>query len=467
MGIKSFFKSLAFWNGKTLTLNDDSDVVKVSSEHNESLKQSKKSVVVEATNTTQGALRNSVWQGRTKFIQNSKDQLTISWVYACINKIATTISSVPMNVTIGDNDDVRNWLYDLMKNPNDFQPRGEFWELATIYYLMEGNVIIYLQKSSILKRPYEMYLIHPDNVRPITNGKMVKWYAIFSPETFEYKVVSYRDIIHIKKPNAFDPSWGISALKLSQALTESEISANNFNMNSMEQGIFPPGAFVFEKELDDTEIDLIEMQIAERYSGSVNASVPLILGQGAKYMRYDESKIDAAFIQFKEMNRLEIAAFFDVPPPLIGIPDSSTYSNFGTALRMFTLGTIRPMFEKFMEAVNFTMQEYDSGEVYGDYNKVPIFKIVDDSVLRQFVNMFNSGVPVSHLEQMFDLGIPKFEGWDNSYVGKELISKNNRRLRSSSDFSVSGKHFDVEQTEDATESLFKALEALGAFDRHH
>ncbi len=62
---------------------------------------------------------------------------------------------------------------------------------------------------------------------------------------------------------------------------------------------------------------------------------------------------DSAVVEHRKLTREEVAAAFDVPPPLVGILDRATFSNIDTQSRMFYTDTLGPwltMIEETTEA---------------------------------------------------------------------------------------------------------------------
>ena len=90
------------------------------------------------------------------------------------------------------------------------------------------------------------------------------------------------------------------------------------------------------------------------HEGVANAYRTLFLGAGAKPVPIGHSFEQMAFKDVQDASETRIAAAAGVPPIIVGLSeglDASTYSNYSTARRRFTDGTMRPLWGGVCEAL--------------------------------------------------------------------------------------------------------------------
>jgi hypothetical protein len=100
----------------------------------------------------------------------------------------------------------------------------------------------------------------------------------------------------------------------------------------------------------------------------------LVVGGGADVKQLSHTAKEAELIKSRMLNREEVAAVYDIPPPMIGILDKATYSNINEQHRMLYMTVLRPwltLVEETIEAhlidgeaaFEGVFLEFDLGEV--------------------------------------------------------------------------------------------------------
>lgn len=82
------------------------------------------------------------------------------------------------------------------------------------------------------------------------------------------------------------------------------------------------------------------------FAGSNNAARALILEGGAEWQQISVSPEDAELLASRRFTTEELARLYQVPPPIVGIWDHSSFTNSETAGRWFAQFTLAPWIRK-------------------------------------------------------------------------------------------------------------------------
>ena len=121
---------------------------------------------------------------------------------------------------------------------------------------------------------------------------------------------------------------------------------SRWNLALIQNGGTPSGVLYQEDgdtPLTDSQFENLKTQVDQQYTGAVNAGRPLLLEGGLKWQSMGLSPKDMDWGDGKNMSAREIALAFGVPPQMLGIPDSQTYSNFTEARQSVWEDTIIPL----------------------------------------------------------------------------------------------------------------------------
>ncbi|MEQ1930945.1 MAG: phage portal protein, partial [Parvularculaceae bacterium] len=112
----------------------------------------------------------------------------------------------------------------------------------------------------------------------------------------------------------------------------------------------PSGAVSTDAMLSQEQGDALRSRITQNWKGVRNAGEVLILSHGLKFQPLTISPEDAELLAARRFSTEEIARLFQVPPPLVGIWDHSSFTNSETAGRWFAQFTLAPWIRKIEEA---------------------------------------------------------------------------------------------------------------------
>jgi HK97 family phage portal protein len=120
------------------------------------------------------------------------------------------------------------------------------------------------------------------------------------------------DVIHYELPGGSP----IESLARTLAL---EDASQEYQANSIRNGITPRAVFSSEQQLNDKVVERVHKEIGAFYAGVDNAGKAMILEMGLKPDEIGKTPVDLALIDQRKLSRDEVCAAYDVAPALLGL----------------------------------------------------------------------------------------------------------------------------------------------------
>jgi len=260
--------------------------------------------------------------------------LKLSAVYACVSKIADTIASMDVNVEKKEKDGSTEPLFQhpvtrlLAVEPNDMMGAYEFWQMIVSDALLYGVGYALITPDS-----QEMYWLPSNDVSFKVNAQTgEKWYTYpGSPSP-----VPQERILEIK---AFR---GLAPTKVHEQTLFTGKAIQDFGSTFFQNGGMLGGILTTKEYMDPEQMVEASNMWRREYMGSKNAHKVAILGGGFTYQPLSVPLDQLQWLESKKYSAEEIARFYQVPPPMIGLDSNTTYSNYEQQVLQFNQGTIIP-----------------------------------------------------------------------------------------------------------------------------
>lgn len=233
----------------------------------------------------------------------------------------------------------------------------------------------------------ELYSLRPDRMKILTNLQGITGYQYQTngqTVTFEADPVTGKcDILHMKLFHPLDDFWGMATTEPAAINIDSHNVSSMWNKNLVENEARPGAVFMFENTLNDAVYKRLKKQITENREGARNAGKSLIVEGGIKDVKpYGFSPQEMDWLNSNIELARNICNAWHVPPQMIGIPDTSTYSNYQEARQAFWEETISFYLQYLADELNywlFPQEDYETEEneqPFIDYmlNDVPAFE---------------------------------------------------------------------------------------------
>ena len=249
--------------------------------------------------------------------------LQISSVYACIELLANTISTMPIFVyetaEDGSRKDARdsNVWFLLHDSPNAWMTPPEFLSTMVMNRLLRGNAYAQIVRDG--NKPHSLIPLSADQMEvERADGRIVYIYR----EGQNVSVLAPENVIHWK--GIGNGYIGMSKLDYMRA-TVNEAKNAQQNANSLYgAGSKPSGILSVDAALDDKQI----ADIQRRFAGMARGGSGLyVVDRGLKYSQLSLTPEDAQLLESRNFTVEEICRWFGIPPVLVGAKGASTWGS--------------------------------------------------------------------------------------------------------------------------------------------
>lgn len=281
---------------------------------------------------------------------NTDGALQISAVWACVDILSRTISSLPLFVYEGDGGNRKlardNVLWQLLHDtPNRRMTPMEFWVAMLLNLILRGNAYARIDRDAA-GNAIALWPMSADQVTVdvMKDGSVVYLYAIGSDRT----VFSEQNILHLKDMG--NGTFGLSRLDFMRATTGEMTNAQTAANMLFASGGKPTGVLMIDSVLNPEQ----RAAIKERFSGMAEGSTSRLYVLEAN-MKYQQLSLTPAETQLLETRRYgveEIGRWFGVPAVLINHNNATAW---GTGIEQIIDGffkfTVRPALVNLEQAI--------------------------------------------------------------------------------------------------------------------
>lgn len=162
-----------------------------------------------------------------------------------------------------------------------------------------------------------------------------------SPELF-----TNNEMVHVTNSLiSTDPFYGVADILPALSAMFGDNAANDYNWQFFENNAVPRYAVTVtggrvDKEVSKSIVDFFNREIQGRNHRTI--VIPLPRDMTANFQALDATQNEASFIQFKKLNREEIAAAHSIPPSEIGLWENANKANANQQAKNYFLKVIRP-----------------------------------------------------------------------------------------------------------------------------
>ena len=283
--------------------------------------------------------------------------LAISTVYACINKIASTISSLDLEIYArnGRNIAIANQhpAYELITmSPNEHQNAYDFFEGVLSSALMYGCGYAIIERN---ERGYAERLVpvayHDVDVKDV-DGERV--FVIR-----DYGAVTQDNILEISCMNKMSP------IRLHRENMGLAKAAQDFGSEYFGQKGQMTGVLASDQPLRKEQMDVIQNSWNQ---SAMNAGTKL-LPFGFRYQRITITPDEAQFIETRKFQAEEICRIYSVPTSLVQLPSQTTFNNVEQQNLQFARHTIAPWVKRIEQEIDRKLiQSFERPDIYSKFN---------------------------------------------------------------------------------------------------
>lgn len=268
--------------------------------------------------------------------------LQISTVWACIDRRATTIASLPFfayEVKSGEKVLARaSRLYSLLhESPNNRHTPFEFWRAMVMNHDLRGNAYARVDRDAN-GEAYALWPMPSDQVvaHVLPDASMVYQYSFGN----DVAILAAENVLHLK--NLGNGTTGLAKLEYMRATTDEAAKAQGSASKIFGTGGRPSGILMLDKVLNKDQREALQKNFAGMSEG--NSSRLYVLEAGMKYEQLSLSPADQQLLETRKFSVSEICRWFDVPSVLVNHTDTTAWgSGIEQIVQGFYTLSLRPM----------------------------------------------------------------------------------------------------------------------------
>ena len=344
----------------------------------------------------------------------------VNAIYSAVSLIADTISTLPVDAYIridGERRAFRPRPAWVNRPDVDLVSKEPFYNAVIVSMLIDGNAFIRVYRDS-QGRPLNLVVLNPRDVEVVRNGIGRVMYRLQSHDEL-LSSEQVLQVIDLLKPGHIRGVSRVEALKENFGLA---IALESFAARYFGQGVTMAGHIEFPGNLSPEQAKDLSDSFSSRHGGFRKSNKVGVLSAGAKFVSDQVDNNAAQFIDSRRLAVEDVARAFNVPPHLLGLPGTNTYSSVEQNNIAFVTHTIRPIVQK-LEGAFSTLLSAESG------GENAFIKFTLDGLLRgdansryaAYSNGLQSGwLKVNDVRRLEDL--PPVEGGDVARVPLANIS---------------------------------------------
>ncbi len=307
--------------------------------------------------------------------------LAISTVYACVYKIASTISSLGLEVYVRDGRNVeianQHPAYNLITSePNEYQNAYDFWENVMASALMYGCGYAVIERNA---RGYAERLVP------------VSYYDVDVKQVDGERVFVIRDYGAVTQDNMLEISnmSRMSPIRLHRENMGLAKAAQDFGSEYFGQKGQMTGVLASDQPLRKEQMDVIQNSWNQ---SAMNAGTKL-LPFGFKYQRITITPDEAQFIETRKFQAEEICRIYSVPPSLVQLETQTTFNNVEQQNLQFARHTISPWAKRIEQEIDRKLiQSFERPDVYSKFSMDDLYRGDLAARTNYYQQMLSSGV---------------------------------------------------------------------------
>lgn len=281
---------------------------------------------------------------------SSDGAMQISAVWACVDRRASTIASLPFfayQQVNGQKVLARTTrLYSLLhESPNSRMTPLEFWRCMVMSHDLRGNAYARIDRDAS-GEAYALWPMSADQIRPVLldDGAMVYEYMVNG-------VVAYLaedNVLHLK--NLGNGTVGLSKLDYMAGTTNEMANAQGSASRIFGNSGKPTGVLMVDSALTPLQRESIRANYGDLVAGSTQRLA--VLEANMKFQQLSLSPQDQQLLETRSYGIEEICRWFDVPPVLVHHANVTTW---GSGIEQIMDGwyklSVRPMLVSIEQAV--------------------------------------------------------------------------------------------------------------------
>lgn len=286
---------------------------------------------------------SSLGYASSGIIVNQTTALSFLAVTSCVRLISETLSNMDLQAVRVNTEG----LSIVNPNPppiiaNPFGGENDLSGMTTkaglaqmcVATLLRGNAYaVVTERDSVRGMPTRLRVLDPSMVDISIDDSGYKVFKV------NQKPVNAADMLHVTGMALPGSPIGLSVLDYGRRSIGLATAAEEFGSRFFGRGANMTGIIETEHDMDPLKARLLKETFEARNAGLQNSHAIGVLTGGAKFQKISVTPEDAQFLATRQLQTLEIAMLFGVPPHMLGQVDRTT--SWGKGIEEQTLGFVK------------------------------------------------------------------------------------------------------------------------------
>jgi HK97 family phage portal protein len=255
-------------------------------------------------------------------------------VFACMTLIASDIAKNRVKLVAKDSNGIwsetENTAHSpVLRKPNRYQTRIQFWENWVLSKLSRGNAYILKQRDN-RNVVVALYVLDPNRCKPMVTPDGAVYYELRNDNLAGLEedtiLVPASEIIHDRFNCLFHPLVGISPIYANGLAATQALSIQNNSATFFGNASKPGGLLIAPGRIDPENAIRLKEYWDTNFTGA-SAGKIAVLGDGLKYEGMSVNPVDAQLIEQLKWTAEVVCSTFHVPPYKIGVGALPSYNN--------------------------------------------------------------------------------------------------------------------------------------------
>lgn len=339
------------------------------------------------------------------------------WVYTVITKLARAAARLPLPVYERDEmnrprrDD--HPLARLLARPNPAMSGFDLWLWTSSTFDIYGDTFWLKQR-----RGGEVVALYPLHPTAMTYDEQDGRWS-FDNGKRKIERIAERDLIIFRHFHPDSLTRGLSPLEPLRATLENEWSARVATSSFWRNGARPGTALVHPGNLSAEAAERVKAQYDAIAAGAGRTGGTVVLEEGMEPKPLTLTAEEAQYIETRKLNREEVCAAYDVPPPVVHILDRATFSNITEQMRSMYRDTMAPRLKAFESVIETSLRvaEWPDDDVYAEF-------LMDEVLRGDFETRQDALAKATHMtiaEKRKVENLPFIEGTDRIFLNTATL----------------------------------------------
>lgn len=253
--------------------------------------------------------------------------------FACKTLIASDIAKLRVKLVEQDGggiwSETTNSAYSpVLRRPNAYQNRIQFWESWMLSKLSRGNAYILKQRDN-RNVVVALYVLDPNRVTPLVSDDGTVFYQLQSDNMNGLEgdiLVPAREIIHDRFNCLYHHLVGVPPLFANGLAAQQGLNIQNNSIRLFRNAATPSGILVAPGAINEKQIEDMKARWQQNFGGD-NVGRIAVLGDGMKFEKMALTAVEGQMIEQLRWTAEVVCSTYHVPKYKVGVGDMPTYNN--------------------------------------------------------------------------------------------------------------------------------------------